>query len=153
MSKKETSIFDLDDFSYGKKFAIMGRLYLAAMAKQLKHLGIEKHFSVIILIDKMGDRCSQKFIASKLHIDKALMVGVLDDLSKKGFIKRTPNPDDRREYWIQLTAKGKKSVPDINEMVDCLNNSIVKDLKSAEVKKFNKHLESIYKGLLEATKC
>ena len=153
MPQKKISIFEIEDFSFGRKFSLLGRLYLAALAKQLKHLGIERHFSVVILIDRMGDQCSQKFLADKLHIDKTMMVGVLDDLSKKGFIKRIQNPSDRREYWIQLTAKGKKSVPEILEVVSCLNKSIVKKMKSAEVKKLNIQLEMIYKSLLDITKC
>src|ERR1700735_4350077 len=109
MGKKEVSIFKIEGFSYGRKFSLLGRLYLSALAKELKHLGLERHFSVLILIDKMGNECCQKFIADTLHIDKAMMVGVLDDLSKKGFIKRIQNPSDRREYFIQLTDKGKES--------------------------------------------
>ena len=153
MPKKEISIFEFEDFSYGKKFGLLGRLYLSALSKQLEHLGLEKHFSVIVLIDKIGNHCSQKFLANTLHIDKTMMVGVLDDLGKRGFIKRTQNPSDRREYWIQLTAKGKKSVPEILEMVDCLNKSIMKQFSQSEVKKLNKQLETIYKNLLEASKC
>ena len=116
-------------------------------------MNIEGNFSVLVLIDKMGDQCSQKFLADKLHVDKTMMEGVLDDLSKKGFIKRTQNPSDRREYWIQLTAKGKKSVPQILDVVYCLNKSLVKNLKIAEVKQFNKHLELLYKRLIDINKC
>jgi DNA-binding MarR family transcriptional regulator len=89
-----------------------------------------------------------KFIAETLHIDKAMMVGVLDDLGKKGFVKRTQNPSDRREYWIQLTAKGKKSMPEIIKSVNYLNKSIVKNLAESEVKKLYSHLDSIYKNLI-----
>jgi hypothetical protein len=83
MPKKEISIFEFEDFSYGKKFGLLGRLYLSALSKQLEHLGLEKHFSVIVLIDKIGNHCSQKFLANTLHIDKTMMVGVLDDLGKR----------------------------------------------------------------------
>jgi MarR family transcriptional regulator for hemolysin len=153
MPQKKISIFEIENFSFGKKFSLLGRLYLNALSKELKHLNIEGNFSVLVLIDKMGDQCSQKFLADKLHVDKTMMVGVLDDLSKKGFIKRMQNPSDRREYWIQLTPKGKKSVPQILDVVDCLNKSLVKNLKIAEVKQFNKHLELIYKRLIDINKC
>lgn len=145
---KEVSIFEIEEFSYGRKFSLLGKLYLSILSKQLAHMALERHFSVLILIDKMGDQCCQKFIAETLHIDKAMMVGVLDDLGKKGFVKRTQNPSDRREYWIQLTAKGKKSMPEIIKSVNYLNKSIVKNLAESEVKKLDSHLDSIYKNLI-----
>jgi len=148
MSKKNVSIFEIEGLSYGRKFNLLGRLYLAALAKELKHLGLDRHFSVLILIDKMGDQCCQKFIADTLHIDKAMMVGVLDDLGKKRFIKRTINPSDRREYFIHLTAKGKKAMPEIISTVSRLNENIMKNLSQPEVKKLHGQLESIYKKLL-----
>jgi DNA-binding MarR family transcriptional regulator len=148
MGKKKVSIFEIEGFSYGRKFSLLGRLYLSALAKELKHLGLEKHFSVLILINKMGDECCQKFIADSLHIDKAMMVGVLDDLGKKGFIKRTQNPSDRREYWIHLTPKGEKSIPEIKAAINRLNKSIMKTFTQQEIKKLNSQLESIYINLL-----
>ncbi|HTA27802.1 MAG TPA: MarR family transcriptional regulator [Bacteroidia bacterium] len=144
---KQNSIFDFEDFSYGRKFGMLGKLYLAELAKNLKHLEIEKQFSVLVLLDKMGSQCSQKLIGEMLHIDKAMMVGVIDDLSKKGFIKRAQNPNDRREYWVQLTEKGKTHMPEILSTVRRLNKSIMKGLTQTEVKKFHDQLETIYKNL------
>ncbi|HXB12462.1 MAG TPA: MarR family transcriptional regulator [Bacteroidia bacterium] len=131
----------------GRKFGLLGKLYLAQLAKNLKHLGIEKQFSILVLLDKMGSKCSQKVIGEMLHIDKTMMVGVMDDLLKKGFIKRAQNPNDRREYWIQLSAKGKKCIPAILQTVRRLNKHIMNDFSRAEEKKMNTQLEVIYKKL------
>lgn len=147
MTKKELSIFELPEFSFGRKFGLLGRLFFIELSKNLRHLGIERSFSVLVLIDKVGNQCSQKFIANTLHIDKATMVGVIDDLSKKGFIKRTQNPDDRREYWIQLTDKGKKHIPEIKDTVKRMNNATLKGLTEAEIKKFHKQLQLIYNNV------
>jgi MarR family transcriptional regulator, transcriptional regulator for hemolysin len=148
MSKKKVSVFELKDVSYGKKFNLLGKLYLSVLSKQLKHLQLDSHFSILIIINEVGDQCSQKFIANMLHIDKAMMVGILDDLSSKGFIKRTQNPSDRREYFIHLTAKAKKNMPEIIATVNRLNKSIRKTMKQPEIKKLHTQLESIYKNLL-----
>ncbi len=95
----------------------------------------------------MGNKCCQKVIGEMLHIDKALMVGIMNDLVEKGFIKRIQNPDDRREYWIQLTVKGKESMPEITSKVCRLNKSIMNGLTQAEEKKLHSQLEMIYKNL------
>ncbi len=150
MPAKKVSIFEIEQFSYGRKFNLLGKLYLSVLSKKLKHLGLDKHFSVLVLINEMGDQCCcQKFIADSLHIDKAMMVGVLDDLSTKGFIKRTQNPSDRREYFVQLTKKGRKSMPEIIATIKQLNKSIMKKLANPEVKKLHNQLELVYQNLLE----
>jgi len=152
MHPKEVSIFEIEEFSFGRKFGLLGRLYHTFLAENLKHLGIQKHFSVLVLLDRMGDHCSQKFIADTLHIDKTMMVGVLDDLGSKGFIKRISNPSDRREYWIQLTPKAKKHMPEIKKTVNTINKTILKELTSKEIKDFHNRLNTIYHNLTQLKK-
>ncbi len=144
---REISIFDIPGFSYGRKFGLLGRLYFDLLAERLKHLGIEKNFSVLVLIDKMGDHCTQKFIAETLHIDKTMMVGFLDDLVGLDLVKRVQNPSDRREYWIQLTDKGIAHMPEIRAMVEDMNSTIMEGIAPAEVEKFVEHLQLIYKNI------
>jgi len=127
----------------------MGKLYLNILSERLKHLGIEKQFSVLVLLDKRGDKCCQQFISDTLHIDKTMMVGVIDDLRKKGFITRTQNPADKREYWIRLTPKAKKHMPEIKEAVQDINKSILKGISPAVIADLNTCLNSIYKNLKE----
>ena len=147
MTTPETSIFDIPEFSFGRRFGLLGNLYFQLLSKQLRHLGIEKNFSILVLIDKMGDQCSQKFIADTLHIDKTMMVGVLDHLSELDFIKRTQNPSDRRQYWIQLTEKGKAHMPKIKEVVNTLNESILAGMSPTEAAKFQQQLQLIYRNI------
>ncbi|HTA82441.1 MAG TPA: MarR family transcriptional regulator [Bacteroidia bacterium] len=147
MPQKEVSIFEIEEFSFGRKFNLLGRLYLSVLAEKLKHLGIKRHFSVLVLLDKMGNHCSQKFIADTLHIDKTMMVGVLDDLGSQGFIKRIKNPEDRREYWIQLTPKAKKHMPEIKNTVSTVNKAILKELDHQQIKDFHYRLNEVYKNI------
>ena len=147
LSRQEISIFDIPEFSFGRKFGLLGNLYFSVLSERLKHLGIEKNFSILVLIDKMGDHCSQKFIAETLHMDKTMMVGVLDHLEALDFIKRTQNPSDRRQYWIQLTEKGKAHMPEIREVVYTLNESVLAGLSPSEAVKFQKQLQLIYKNI------
>lgn len=147
MIQKKTSIFDITEFSFGRKFGLLGRLFHAQLSDKLKHIGIKKHFSILALIDKMGNQCSQKFIADTLHIDKTLMVGTLDELAGIGFVKRVQNPTDRREYWIQLTEKGQAAIPEIKETVAGLNDGATAGLSSLEIKRLHKYLGVIYKNI------
>ena len=59
---------------------------------------------------------SQKYIAENIGTAPAVMVGILDDLSKRGLLKRERSPHDRREYYIQLTPKGMSMLAEIRRM-------------------------------------
>jgi MarR family transcriptional regulator for hemolysin len=146
-NKKDISIFDIEAFSFGRKFGLLGRLFHGILSKRLEYLGLKRHFSILVLVDKIGNNCSQKFIADTLHIDKTAMVGVLDDLVGMDFVKRTQNPLDRREYWIQLTDKGRKHIPEILETVNVLNNAVLAGLSPKEVQQLHKYLGIIYKNI------
>jgi MarR family transcriptional regulator, transcriptional regulator for hemolysin len=147
VNKKDISIFGIEEFSFGRKFGLLGRLFHSVLSKRLEYLGLKRHFSILVLVHKIGDNCSQKFIADTLHIDKTAMVGVLDDLVGMDFVKRTQNPSDRREYWIQLTEKGRKYIPEILETVNTLNNEVLAGLSPREVKQLHKYLGIIYKNI------
>ena len=59
---------------------------------------------------------SQKNIAENIGTAPAVMVGILDDLSKRGLLKRKRSPHDRREYYVQLTPKGLSLLTEIRRM-------------------------------------
>ena len=59
---------------------------------------------------------SQKTIAENIGTAPAVMVGILDDLSKRGLLKRKRSPHDRREYYVQLTPKGMDMLDEIRRM-------------------------------------
>jgi DNA-binding MarR family transcriptional regulator len=59
---------------------------------------------------------SQKNIAENIGTAPPVMVGILDDLSKRGLLKRKRSPHDRREYYVQLTPKGLSMLAQIRRM-------------------------------------
>jgi len=59
---------------------------------------------------------SQKNIAENIGTVPAVMVGILDDLTKRGLLQRERSPHDRREYYVQLTPKGIGMLAEIRRM-------------------------------------
>ena len=59
---------------------------------------------------------SQKNIAENIGTAPAVMVGILDYLSERKLLKRVRSPHDRREYYVQLTAKGLDMLEEIKRM-------------------------------------
>lgn len=73
----------------------------------------ESRFGVLSTLYFNPAPLSQKEIASRLLTTAGNMTMVIDNLEKRGLIKRIPDSDDRRRINIELTKEGKKLIEDI----------------------------------------
>jgi DNA-binding MarR family transcriptional regulator len=126
----------------GKLCSMVTKPYFGALILKMEHLGLEKNFSVLILIEKK-ENCTQQYISDTLQIDKVTMVKVIDDLTKKNLVRRVQNPKDRREYFIELTVAGYKILPKIHKAIKELNDVAFKGLKPKEQKEFYETLVKV----------
>jgi len=147
VAKKEQSIFDNKEFPFGRHLNAVTKLYVGALRKHFEYLDIERHYSILIAIEKSPNLCTQQYIADYLQKDKTTMVGIVDDLSKRGYIKRVNNPLDRRQHLLELTPKALKALPEIHKGIDTLNKKATRGLKKEEVKKLLQYLELIHTNL------
>jgi len=90
---------------------LLARAHLVARDKAdtaLARLGLNaKAFAALATVTSSGPLSQQK-LSRRLGMDPATMVDVIDSLEESGQIARVRNPRDRREYSLQLTAKGKR---------------------------------------------
>ena len=49
---------------------------------------------------------SQHEIADQFGLDPSSLVAVLDGLERRGWLRRQPNPRDRRMHWVRRTEAG-----------------------------------------------
>lgn len=52
-------------------------------------------------------------LAARLNISKSAVSRTVEDLVNKGYLQRTPNPNDRRYVDIELTENGKRIFKEI----------------------------------------
>lgn len=130
----------------GRHLGRLTKLYFGALTKRLEELDIDRHFSPLIVVGSTPD-CTQQFLADTLKIDKASMVRVIDYLSEKKYLERMRNPADRREFFLVLTEKGKKTLPLISRAIADLNKTSTKGLTKAETEKFLDFLCVVCKNL------
>jgi DNA-binding MarR family transcriptional regulator len=74
-----------------------------------------KQFVALEFISK-NPCISQKNIAENIGTAPAVMVGILDYLSKRDLLQRKRSPHDRREFYVQLTPKGMDMLEEIRRM-------------------------------------
>ena len=144
MSKEQRLTIELP---LGRHLAILTKMYYGALTMRLQHLELERHYSILMLIAGNNKKYTQKELADVLKIDKASMVGMIDYLVKKGYLARTANPKDRREYWLELTAMAIKIIPEIKHEIKQLNKMALNNLSKKENLIFNRALCTISANL------
>src|SRR5581483_10337916 len=66
-------------------------------------------FDALVALVKIGD-ISQQALADHLLVTKGNVVGLVDRLSARGFVKRGASESDRRVNLLQITARGRRIV-------------------------------------------
>jgi len=106
----------------------VSKKYMDALAAKLGHIGIRRHFFLLVAIGEAKGRATQQELADLLETDKVTMVNILDSLAEAGFIRRTASKEDRRKHLIVLTAKAEKHLPKIRKVIADLNRKALAGL-------------------------
>ena len=131
----------------GRRMGLVAKGYLGALSRRLSHLEIGPFFPVIVIIDKTKGTLTQQEIADTLQLDKTNVLRIIDNLSEKGYLKRTEKQDDRRAYIIKLTVKGTKILPEIYKAVKELNKTALSGLTAKQINTFYSTIEVISKNI------
>jgi DNA-binding MarR family transcriptional regulator len=63
-------------------------------------------YIVLSALDQSAIR-TQATLAESIGADKTRIIPVLDELQKRGYIERIPDPDDRRARLLEITESGR----------------------------------------------
>ncbi len=82
----------------------------ARLHRHLTDIGLTMtQFGVLEALYSLGP-LSQREIARKILRSSGNITLVIDNLERRGMVKRTRNKEDRRSYAVDLTAAGRRSI-------------------------------------------
>ena len=61
---------------------------------------------------------SQQRLAEKMRVNRTLVVGIVDELERRGWVERRRDPDDRRSYGLHVTPAGEAAVAAMGPRVE-----------------------------------
>jgi DNA-binding MarR family transcriptional regulator len=93
-------------------------------------------FAVLHHLEAQGP-VSQRDLARALRIQPSNIVGLLDDLERRGLLTRAPDPRDRRRHRVQLTAKGLRAVTLAREATQRAEADVLAPLDTDERREFH----------------
>jgi DNA-binding MarR family transcriptional regulator len=101
-------------------------------AETLAPLGIDgRHYGVLAVLSELGP-VSQQVLADVLAVDRSTMVAFVDELERKGYLRRGGNPSDRRAYAIELTDTGAEVQGKAAELLTACERHYLEPLTAAE---------------------
>ena len=88
---------------------------------------------------------SQQALSSQLQLLPSRVVAYVDDLEDRGYIERRPNPDDRRQYALYLTAAGKDLMRKLSQLVRQHERALTSNLDESQRAQLHELLAAIAK--------
>jgi DNA-binding MarR family transcriptional regulator len=142
MSPDEIQLTDRTGFLAQK----VGTLFLQAVADRLARIGLSnRQYFVLAGVETAGP-VSQQDLARLLSIDPTVMVGLVDELERSGFVSRTRDPADRRRYALALTAGGKKAVARAHAAMTAVEQDFFSPLTDTQRDRYRDALKRLLAG-------
>lgn len=97
--------------------------------------------------------CTQKEISLGCALDKSTVTSLVTRMEQSGYLTKTPDVSDRRNYRISLTDKGKEKAVWVRKICASVDKIAWQDIPSDEQKQFLETFKKILLNLetLEAT--
>lgn len=131
INMKKVCVLDTD-FALGHNLTMVAKTYFGVFYKFMEYHELDRYFTVLQLLDKVGEPYNQQALADGLKLDKVSMVRILDYLDVRGYIVRITNPEDRREKYVHLTDYGKEKIGEIHEQVKLMNEKVMEGIPEAK---------------------
>ncbi|GAA4721904.1 MarR family winged helix-turn-helix transcriptional regulator [Brevibacillus fulvus] len=89
------------------------------------------------------DGISQKELSVRAEKDPTNVTRILDQLERKGLVRREMNPGDRRSFLTYITEAGRSLNEKLTPIETEVIEKVLKDLSEAEIEKFQIILSQI----------
>ena len=103
--------------------------------RRLKDIGLTSglHGVLLCIYDDYKSPKTQQDIAKRLNMNDGTIAKALRKLEDKNLIKRSPNPDNRRQNLIGLTDDGLKIAEEFRTLNEKWEKEVFKGLTSDEI--------------------
>lgn len=112
-------------------------------ARLLEPLRLSPADAGILRLLRQSPGISQQHLAETLGMHASRLVAILDALESRKLIAREPNPEDRRLYSLNLTARGTEMLAEIGQIARTHNELMCSGLKVSEAEQLAALLQKI----------
>lgn len=123
--KESSDVFDDRGRTVPWMARTVHRLYDAQAQKILDRENIAIAYWYYLRVLAERGELNQLELSKRVGIASTTAVPALDNLEKRGLVQRTRDPNDRRKYFVNLQAEGKRLVDEmLPELTDMISASL-----------------------------
>ena len=115
-------------------------------AKRFSEEGIlitPSQMGMLFFLNKAG-KMNMSALSLLMGLDNSTLTRLVDKLGKAGFVRRVPDPDDRRAFIIEITGPGIIEAARAAAISKEINNQIMEGFSESEIEIFIRILESFF---------
>ena len=127
LTKEEFLKLNQTERTIGKSISMIYRAVNMYITKELEDYEFSSGQIHYFMMVALNEGIAQEKLSKILYVDKASTARAVAKLEKHGYLKKKPNPKDKRSYKLFLSDKGYNLMPIIHE-------------------KFSKWLTIVYEG-------
>jgi MarR family 2-MHQ and catechol resistance regulon transcriptional repressor len=87
------------------------------IGRLLRPLGVSAAGGLVLGLLRDHGRMSPSELGDRLIVTRATVTGLIDSLERRGFVRRTANPADRRSIFVEITADGLVAVRQVRTLI------------------------------------
>jgi Transcriptional regulators len=89
------------------------------------------HYAVLVTLQEFGPT-SQAALSRRTGIYRSDLVAVINELTARGLVERTPDPADRRRNVIDMTPLGRDRLVRLDELLTAIQDDLLAPLTRPE---------------------
>ena len=102
------------------------------VSEDLAQIGAHRtHFSLLAALNQFGPD-SQAALGRRCGIDRSDMVALVNELDQRGYVRRAPDPEDRRRNTITITGPGRRRLAQLDRRLSATEDDLLEPLSAAE---------------------
>ncbi|SFR95391.1 DNA-binding transcriptional regulator, MarR family [Dyella sp. OK004] len=124
-----------------------------AMEAELAAKGLDLRFTQYLILKRLGlmGPMSATELARAVELDGGAMTRQLDQLERKGYLRRRPHEQDRRALRIELTTEGSALLQDMASCNERVLEAAQRTLSETEREQLHDYLSRVLKMLRDKT--
>lgn len=139
---------DIYEGHFGYLLHDVARLMRREFDRQIKPLGLTRAQWTALAALFRNDGLTQTELAFLLDMGRAPLGTLIDRLERDGWVKRKPDPDDRRANRVYITKKVKPLLPKLSEVSEQVYHAAVAEIPPQEIEHILRTLSRIKGNLL-----
>ncbi len=112
-----------------------GELLLDQIGRLLRPLGVSSPGGLVLGLLRDHGPMAPSEIGDRLIVTRATVTGLVDSLERRGLVRRTPHPSDRRSLIVEITPDGLKVLAQIRVSVHRQEKAWMSVLSDAELRR------------------